>query len=162
MRDRIVVADASTLIGLSRINQLKLLCELFGHVLVPEGAYDEVVEEDMRGSERVKKAQYLKVEEVSDRIGVKLLLHTLGLGEAEVLVLAKEKRADLVLLDENKARKAARRAGFQVMGVLGLLVTAKRRRLIPSVEPFIKELLNQGFRLSRKVVERALREADER
>lgn len=32
MRDRIVVADASTLIGLSRINQLKLLCELFGHV----------------------------------------------------------------------------------------------------------------------------------
>lgn len=161
MKAGIVVADASTLIGLSRINQLELLRELFGRVLVPEGVYDEVVEEDKPGSERVRKAKYLKVEKVNDRIGVELLLHTLGLGEAEVVVLAKEKRADLVLLDEKRARKAARRAGFNVMGVLGLLVTAKRRKLIPWVEPFVKELLNQGFRLSPKVVERALREADE-
>ena len=155
------MADASTLIGLSRIDQLKLLRELFGHVFVPESAYNEVIEEDKPGSERVRKAEYLRVEKVSDRIGVEFLLQTLGLGEAEVLVLAKEKKADLVLLDEKKARKAARRAGFKVMGILGLLLTAKRRRLIPSVKPFVRDLLNQGFRLSHKVVERVLTEADE-
>ena len=55
MKDRIVVADASTLIGLSRINQLKLLRELFDCVLVPEHAYHEVVEEDKPGSERLLK-----------------------------------------------------------------------------------------------------------
>jgi len=39
----IVVADASTLIGLSRIGQLSLLSILYGQVLIIPAGYDEVV-----------------------------------------------------------------------------------------------------------------------
>ena len=85
----------------------------------------------------------------------------LGTGEAEVLTLSKEKRADLVLIDEKKARKAARRAGFAVMGVLGLLLVAKNKGLIPAVRPLIEDLMKQGFRLSKKVTQRTLKEAQE-
>ena len=81
--------------------------------------------------------------------------------EGEALTLSKEKKADLILIDEKKARKAARRAGFEVVGVLGLLLAAKNTALIPAVRPFIEELSKQGFRLSKKVTERALKEAGE-
>ena len=85
----------------------------------------------------------------------------MGRGEAEALTLSKEKNADLILIDEKKARKAARRAGFDIFGVLGLLLAAKNRALITAVKPFIEELSKQGFRLSKKVAERALKEAGE-
>jgi hypothetical protein len=92
---------------------------------------------------------------------VELFLGYLGKGEAEAIILSKEKKADLILIDEKKARKAARRAGFEVVGVLGLLLAAKNKALIPAIKPFIEELSKQGFRLSKKVTERALKEAGE-
>ncbi len=92
---------------------------------------------------------------------MELLLGHLGRGEAEVLTLSKEKKADLILIDEKKARKAARRAGFAVVGVLGLLLAAKNMALIPAVMPFVEELTKQGFRLSKRVTEEALKQAGE-
>ena len=47
------------------------------------------------------------------------------------------------------------------MGVLGLLLAAKNKALIPAVKPFIEKLSKKGFRLSKKVTERALKEAGE-
>jgi len=161
MKEKTVVADASTLIGLSRIEQLDLLRDLYSEVIVPQSVYDEVVSESKYGSEKIKTAKYLKVEKITDRKMVNLFLGYLGRGEAEALTLSKEKKADLILIDEKKARKAARRAGFEVVGVLGLLLAAKNKALIPAVKPFIEELSKQGFRLSKKVIERALKEVGE-
>lgn len=161
MKRRTVVADASTLIGLSRIERLNLLKDLYGTVLIPQSVYDEVVIESKYGSKEIRTAKYLKVENVTDSKVVELLLGHLGRGEAEVLTLSKEKKADLILIDEKKARKAARRAGFAVVGVLGLLLAAKNMALIPAVRPFVEELTKQGFRLSKRVTEEALKEAGE-
>ena len=49
------------------------------------------------------------------------------------LVLAKELEADLILLDEKKARKSAVIAGFEIMGLLGLFILAKNLGLIHEV-----------------------------
>lgn len=43
MRKLKVVADSSCLIGLSQVEQLKLLKELFLEVTIPRAVYDEVV-----------------------------------------------------------------------------------------------------------------------
>lgn len=161
MKRKTVVADASTLIGLSRIKKLNLLRELYSEVVIPQSVYDKVVAESKYGSEKIKTVKYLKVEKVSDSEAVELFLGYLGRGEVQVLTLAKEKKADLILIDEKKARRVARRAGFDVVGVLGLLLAAKNRALIPAVRPFIEELSKQGFRLSKKVIPRALKEAGE-
>lgn len=93
---------------------------------------------------KIKTAKYLKVEKVTDSKVVELFLGYLGKGEAEAIILSKEKKADLILIDEKKARKAARRAGFEVVGVLGLLLAAKNKALIPAIKPFIEEL-SKGF-----------------
>ena len=66
MKEKTVVADASTLIGLSRIGQLNLLRDLYGKVVIPESVYDEVVSEAKYGSEQIKAANYLKVEKITD------------------------------------------------------------------------------------------------
>lgn len=161
MKGKIVIADASTLIGLLRIGQLLLLKKLFEEIIIPRGVYDEIVVERKEGSDIFKKSTHLIVKDVEDRVSTDFLMSSFGRGEAEVLALAKEKKADLILLDEKRARKTARRAGFKVMGVLGILVISKNKRFISSVKPFIEELNKQGFRLNEKVIKRTLKEARE-
>jgi len=114
MKIKTVVADHSTLIGLSRIEKLNHLRKLYGEEIFTHSVYEEVVIESKDGSEKIKTAKYLKVEKVTDSKVVELFLGYLGKGEAEAIILSKEKKADLILIDEKKARKAARRAGFEV------------------------------------------------
>ena len=111
MKGKIVIADASTLIGLSRIGQLSLFKKLFGEVIIPRGVYDEVAVERKERSHVFKKSTYLIIKDVEDRVSTDFLMASFGKGEAQVLALAKEKKADLILLDEKRARKTARRAG---------------------------------------------------
>jgi len=156
-----VISDASTLIGLARIGQLNLLRKLYSQIIIPQAVFEEVSKEKKAGSEKISKASYIKIEKVKDEIAVKFLLGNLGRGESEVLVLAKEKQADLILIDEKKARKMARRAGFKVMGILGLLLVSKRNGFISNIKAFIDELNKQGFRLSNRVIKEILKEAGE-
>jgi predicted nucleic acid-binding protein len=86
---------------------------------------------------------------------------SLDKGEAEVLALSKELRADLILLDEEKARKSAVIAGFEVMGLLGVLVIARNLGLIEALKPLIEELKNKRFRISDRVIAEALLKAGE-
>ena len=55
----------------------------------------------------------------------------------------------------------ARRAGFKVMGILGLLLVSKRNGFISNIKAFIDELNKQGFRLSNRVIKEILKEAGE-
>jgi predicted nucleic acid-binding protein len=65
-------------------------------------------------------------------------------------------------LDEEKARKSAVIAGFEVMGLLGLLVVAKNLGLIHEVRPLIDELRIKKFRVSDPIVMESLKRAGER
>jgi predicted nucleic acid-binding protein len=58
-----------------------------------------------------------------------LLLTDLDRGEAEVIVLAQEQDAQLVILDERLARRHARRLGLSMTGTLGGLVPSQRAGL---------------------------------
>lgn len=161
MKGKIVIADASTLIGLLRIGQLSLLEQLFKKIIIPRDVYNEVAVDRKEGSDVFKRSTYFIVKNVEDRVGTDFLMPSFGKGEAEVLALAKEKKADLILLDEKRARKTARRAGFKVMGILGILVMSKNKGFIPLVKPFIEKLNRRGFRISEKVIKRILKEVRE-
>ncbi len=67
MKRKTIIADASTLIGLARIEKIKLLKDLYGEVLIPQSVYDEVAKGTKHGSEKIQTAEYLKVEKVTDR-----------------------------------------------------------------------------------------------
>jgi len=93
----IVVANATPLIGLTRIGRLAVLKDLFGSVLVPRAVNDEVVTDapDRPGASEVHQADWIKVFSVIDRTKVDYRRSDLDPGEAEVLVLAEERNADI-------------------------------------------------------------------
>jgi len=159
----IVVSDSTILIGLVKIGKLDLLKEIFSKVFIPEEVFKEVVErgKGKPGSEGIKEAAWIEAKPVKDKMQVAFLLGSLEKGEAEVLVLSRELEADLILLDEEKARKSAVIAGFKVMGLLGLFILAKNLGLIHEVRPLVDELMIKKFRISDKLIEETLKRAGE-
>jgi len=86
----------------------------------------------------------------------------LGAGESEAMVLALEIHADGVLMDDGPARKAAAAMGLTSLGVLGLLVRAKRQGLVGAIAPLLDRLSREiDFRVSAALREQVLRSVGE-
>ena len=99
-----VVSDSTILIGL-KIGKLSLLRDLFSELSIPQEVFNEVVVNapTKPGERTIKTCPWIRTTPVNDVMQVHLLMASLEKGEAEVLTLAKEMQADLVLLDEEKA-----------------------------------------------------------
>jgi predicted nucleic acid-binding protein len=88
-------------------------------------------------------------------------IRSLGCGEKEAIALAIEIQADRVILDDHQGRELAKRLGLQVVGTVGILLAAKRRRLIPAVKPQLDALLRADFFIATKWYREALLQAGE-
>lgn len=160
----IVVSDASPLINLARIGKLSLLQEIYGTVLVPDAVWHEVVirGRGQAGAAEVESAGWVQRRAIADRVLAVTLQRDLNLGEAEAIVLALESDADLLVIDERLGRLAANRLGVRLIGLIGVLVAAKRRGLIERVKPQMDALKNvAGFRVDESLYFRVLRDEDE-
>jgi len=147
----IVVSNSGPLIALARIGQLPLLLGLFGEVHVPESVRREVVVDGAgrAGLDDVSVADWIRPETVDDRVGVDLLRDRLGEGESEAIVLAIEKEAGLLLIDEERGRRVAEARGINVTGTLGVLVLAKKRGLLEEVTTHLDALRGAAFRMDK-------------
>jgi len=160
----IVVSDTSPITNLATIGQFELLRLLHAEVYIAEGVWDELNAggESWPGSDQVAAAHWVHRSAVSNRALVVALQRDLDRGEAESIALALELDADLVLLDEREGRRAARRLGLRVVGVLGLLLEAKAKGLVPALRPYLDALRERaGFYLSDGVYDYALALAHE-
>jgi len=142
-----VVCNSSPLISLARIQQFEILRKIFTTLIIPNAVWQEVVEHggDRPGAEEIIKAKWIKKEIVKNKDLVLSLKQNLGAGEAESIALAIEKRADLLIMDERLGRETARFFGVRHIGVIGVLVQAKRKGEIKSVKPYMDELRFRGF-----------------
>lgn len=84
----------------------------------------------------------------SNSIPVLRLVTDLGPGETEVLALALEAAAPIVIFDDALGRQAAEFLKLRLTGTLGLLLDAKRKGLIARVGPVLDELQALGFRVA--------------
>jgi predicted nucleic acid-binding protein len=90
------------------------------------------------------------------------LRNRVNVGEAEAIALAAEVNANRLLIDERLGRQAAAELGLSLIGVLGILLAAKRQGLISEVKPVIDDLVIQaGFRVSSQLYADVLNAADE-
>jgi predicted nucleic acid-binding protein len=85
----------------------------------------------------------------------------LGSGESSVLTWAYAHPGTTAVLDDLPARRCANSLGIPVRGTLGLILTAKRRRVIPQARPVIEQLRAAGMYLSDSVMNRALKAVGE-
>ncbi|RME56087.1 DUF3368 domain-containing protein [Candidatus Parcubacteria bacterium] len=161
----IVVSDTTPLIGLASIGRFDLLRKLFGEIYIPQAVYEEAVvfgREEGGAKREVSRAKWVKVVEVKDRLAVEVLLDELDLGEAEAIVLAREIRADWVLMDEKKGRRKVEQLGLQKIGTIGILLKAKEMGYIETLQPEVERLRENGFSISQRVVDAVLERANER
>jgi uncharacterized protein len=159
----IVVSDASPLIGLAAVGQLDLLQRLYGEVVIPVAVHRELTtSSDAPGAAQVASASWMRVQAVQDRSVVDALSLHLDVGEAEAIALAVEVEAELLLMDERRGRSAAVRLGRRVVGVLGVLVEAKKSGHLPGLRPVLEALTVQaGFRVSEQLRRQVLEAAGE-
>lgn len=128
-----VIADSSFLIALATIDALPLISRIFSEVFIPEAVYDEVVTRGagLPGAEEVTSAAWIKRITATDDEKVKAYrADRLGAGESETLALAEELKADLVLVDDERAWEVARRRGIACLRSLELVLEAHRRQLL--------------------------------
>ena len=90
-----------------------------------------------------------------------LPLQKIDKGEAEAIALFSSIKADWLLLDDLNGRRIAKAMGFPVAGTLGILITAKRKGIIPEITAVLEILKQHRFYVSDKVLQKALILADE-
>ncbi len=149
---KVVVADTSCLIALSNIGELEILKKLYREVITtPEVAneFGEVLPE------------WIHIKIVADKQKQQILEFQIDKGEASAITLSLEIFAELIILDDYKARLAASSLGLTLTGTLGVLIKAKGKGIISSIKPILNKLKNTNFRISEALVYQVLRESGE-
>lgn len=161
MPDLLVIADSGPLIGLAGVQCLDLLPQLYRRVAAPRA----VIEEIMAGAHLSPRHNVLHhapwLEQLEAPASSDPLAIVLGRGEAEAIVLARRHPGALLLLDDRQARRAAEALGLAATGSAGVLVRAKRERLITAVRPLLASMRSNGYYISDRVIQRACQMAGE-
>lgn len=161
----IVVADTSPLTALLHLNRLQLLMDLYGSVYIPVSVANEMKDLIPFGYNVsfLNDKSSFHVKEATDKKLMQKFMSVLDAGEAEAIVLAKELNADLLLIDEKLGKEIAEGENIKCKGVIGLLIEAKTKKLIPQPRPLLDDLRNNlKFRISNAIYKLALEKAGER
>lgn len=155
----IVVCDTTAISSLIFINQINILNKLFGEILIPNEVYIELKQGNFQIDidEIIDKKIFIKVQHVQNRAAVNKLLNQLDIGEASAIVLAKEKHATLLIMDERKGYAIASYYGLNCIGTLGILIEAYKQDLIHDFPQVISDLKSKAkFWISTSVENRIL------
>lgn len=159
---RKVIVNSTPLIVLCGIGRLDILRELYQEISIPNAVYREVTAKDDSACVQIRSAaEWICVEQIKDHSEKKMYKAKLHDGEVEVMILAQEQEADLVILDDNAAKKTAKYLGLTVTGTLGVLVKAKYQGIIKEVRPLLSEMRQNGFYVSSAVERMVLEQTGE-
>jgi predicted nucleic acid-binding protein len=136
-----VVSDTSVLIAFESLGKLQILKKIFRQIIIPEGVYKELKVE--KGEFAIE--SWIIVKQIANTDLFRRLYLDLGEGESETITLSIEEHADFTLLDDKEARKEAIDLNLKVIGTAGILLSAKRKGLIPSVMDEIRKLVPLGI-----------------
>jgi predicted nucleic acid-binding protein len=156
-----VVSDASPLITLAKIKELDLLPKLYRAITITPQVYDEVVVTgaSLSGAAEVLAARWIQIKPVANFAQFDLTREqfALGKGETSAIILAIEIGADLLLVDELKARKTAQAHGLTVLGCVGILEDAFAKGLVIDLASGYRRLIASGAYIDPEILNRSLR-----
>jgi len=153
MHDTVVISDTSCLIALTKIDKIIILHQMYEEVIVTEEIAREFGE---------MLPVWMHILQVKNKKYQQLLEATLDIGESSAIALAIEMKDALLIIDETKGRKEAKRLGLRITGTLGVLLKAKQRGFVQNLKFLLDELEIKGFRISAEVRNEILKEANEK
>ena len=158
---RKVIVNSTPLITFSKLRHVFVLRELYEEIIIPVAVKNEVtVKNDLASQDILDNLSWIKVMDCPE-FNREIFSSKLHAGEIEMLVLAHQLNADLLIVDDKPARKVANAMGFNITGTLGVLVKAKSKGIIKAVGPFVESMHEINIYLSDSAVEMALRQAGE-
>ena len=129
---RLIIADAGPLIVLSRVGELGLLRHVFGQVCITIAVRDELLAGGtFPGQAAIEAALADWVDVVAVDIGLwEPANPDLGAGEVSSLYLALHNQGSLLILDDAAARREADWLGLSYVGLIGVVLEARRQGYI--------------------------------
>jgi predicted nucleic acid-binding protein len=160
------VSDTSPILGLAVIGHLGLLQEQFGEIFIPQTVLAELkIDANFKGASDVRLALnegWLKLKEIQNKPLARSLSLDLHQGEAEAITLAIDLSINLLVMDEKIGRERAKDLGLKTVGVLGVLLNAKKHGRIKSLKDVMTALRNEvGFFISDNLYRQILAQAGE-
>jgi predicted nucleic acid-binding protein len=147
-----VIADASCLILLDKINELDLLQKLFGEIYTtPEIALEF-------GNPL---PVWVTITQAKDKNYQTILEAHIDKGEASAIALAVEYHNCTLIIDEQKGRKFALELGLNITGTFGVIIECKLSGHISSVKPVLAKIRQTNFRFTETLEHIVLSKAGE-
>ena len=149
MRIERVAVNYSPLITLFRSGLHPLLPQLFPDLVVPEAVWTEVVSStyDDPATRGLPESAWARREQTP--ISADIVAWNLGAGETAVLSFVQYNSGYTAIVNDRAARRCARVLRIPILGTAGVVVLAKRRGLINSVEDGLRRLQSAATHLSR-------------
>ena len=151
--NKIIISDTSCLIALDRIARLDILNQVFGTIYTTHIVAHEF--EDPLPN-------WILIKSVTDNDKFEQLKLSLDPGEASAIALALEIDDSVLIIDEKKGRKIALDLNLEIIGTLKVLLIAKNKGVISSVNDIVLELQKASFRFNKIIVEEILKLAGEK
>ena len=145
--DRIIVSDSSCLIALDNIGMLNILNELFEEVLITPEVNEEF------GNPL---PAWIILTQVQNKLKQAEIESKLDKGEASSIALALEIPNSTLIIDELKGRNIAKHLTLEIIGTVGIILLAGKKGILTDVISVVLKLVNNGFRLSNKIVDRII------
>jgi predicted nucleic acid-binding protein len=152
----IIVSNTTPLNYLTLIDEIEILPQLFGTLIIPPAVHAELQHPDAPEPVRTwanTLPPWIHVHPLT--ISNSLLSQQLDPGETEAILLAQAMQAHLVLLDDFRAREIAHSQGLTVTGTLGLLDRAASQKLI-DLPRAIQKLQQTSFWVSDRLLQQLL------
>ena len=163
MGEESIVCDTSLLLYLGRIKKVTILPALYKEVYVPEKVALELDAGRLLRADTIdpRMLDWVNVVSVSEKEIHTLPPNQLGIGEQSVIAYTKINPEYLAGLDDRLARLFAEQLGIKVIGMIGVLIKAKNKGLLPSLCPLLESVHAHGFRMSKELYQEALSLAGE-
>ena len=143
-----------------RAHHFDLLREFYRQIAVSREVLDEVTVAGagLPGADEMQRATWIQVHlsRSASSPEIEAACAGLGAGERSIIVLASELSADLVLIDEGRARRAAKSVGLTVAGSIAILERGARLGRIDDLRSVYLGLLDQGIRYDRELLNQSL------
>ena len=144
MSNALYVVNSSPLIVFERVGHFDLLRALMPQVCIPPAVRREVF-----GAKTPP--EWIEERPLTQPLASQILASRLGSGEREPIALALEIKPTWLVIDDLAARRLAQSLGIAIIGSLGLLLSAKERRLIAAVRPLMEALQSDEFHISEQL-----------
>jgi len=156
----LVVSDASPFVALVKIKLVDMLPKLYGSVVIPGEVAAELADSSRPQEVRsfiASAPAWLNVREPKDIENIA----GIDAGERAAISLARELKADILLIDEVRGREAAIARNIRTLRTTAMMLDAANAGAIPDLKAAFDRLKATNFRVKPETLDGLLRQHEE-